>query len=246
MFVPYGKEEQFNDTVLLLISKGWLEADKNRFRVPSYIRMVLHKKFKPSPNKLKRYLNLLHAKLEKRNVESLQWLVFAQAYVKSMTQITPEVADLAIEIAQLCDAIGARRQADDYYQLAVYVYEEVVSQMPQPDLIELITKIWIRLGEFDRALFYAHQLLDHVEQQGETSQELADTYQLLAQLYAQVEDFEKAIYYADSALDIYTMLFDPDDERLKQMQQFHEELSKLFKQQTQRQDKKQWFRRLFI
>ncbi len=229
-FVPYGKEEDFQDTVLMLLSKGWLEADKGRFRVPAYIRMVLHKKLRPTPTKLRRYLRLLTEKISQMTVESLKWINFAQAFIKSMFQVTVEVADLSLYLADLLDAINLNAQAEDYYRYAAYIYEEIVNEYDTEELFQILAKIWKRLGDYHKAMFYAHLLLEAYESYDEPSVELADTYKLMAEIYFAMGDFQKAIYYIENALDIYSMILDPNDRKIKQLEELHKRLTEKLKQ----------------
>ncbi len=229
-FVPYGKEEEFQDTVLMLISKGWLEADKGRFRVPSYIRMVLHKKLRPTPTKLRRYLRLLTEKISRLTVESLKWINFAQAFIKSMFQVTVEVADLSLYLADLLDTINLKDQAEDFYRYAAYIYEEIINEYDSEELFQILAQIWKRLGDYHKAMFYAHLLLEAYEAYEEPTIELANTYKLVAEIYFAIGDYNKAVYYTENALDIYSMLLEPDDQRIKNLEQFHKTLTEKLKQ----------------
>lgn len=224
LFVPYGKEEEFQDTVLMLLSKGWLEADKGRFRVPSYIRMVLHKKLRPTPTKLRRYLRLLTEKISQMTVESLKWVNFAQAFIKSIFQVTIEVADLALYLADLLDTVNLWDKAEDYYRYAAYIYEEMAGEYDDVELFEILAEIWRRLGDYHKAMYYAHLLVEFYESDDEPSIELGRTYKLIAEIYFAKADYKKAVYYAENALDVYNMLLDPDDEEFVELKKFHQQL----------------------
>ncbi len=243
LFVPYGREDEFQDTVLSLLSKGWLEADKGRFRVPSYIRMVLHKRLKPTPNKLKRYLRLLTEKMKQGTVQSLKWLNFAQAFIKSVVVVTPEVANLALYVAQMFDAIGLEKKAIDYYEYTAYVFEEVVNEYIDEDLLEIIAEIFYRIGKYDKALFYAQQLFELRDSMQEQDEKLADTYVLLSKIYAAKKDFDSALYNLNYAKSIYKKFLSPNDKKFKEIEEYSRWLSQQLQENTDKIHKKQWFRR---
>ncbi len=243
-----GVEEQdkFSDTVLMILSKGWLEADKDKFRVPRLVKAVLHKKFKPTPVKLKRYIEFLFKRLSGTTGDALSWIDYASALVHGVVKLNIDVANLALLMAQHYDNLKDEKSAIDNYEYAGYIVEQIYNETADQDLLDPLARIWARVGRTQRALYYAENMLRALEVEQEQSEDLVFWYQFVASLYHKLGNYEKAIGYADNAVDMATMLFDKDDPRLYEAQEFHRLLSQDFNQSFQNNEKKQWLRKFFI
>ncbi len=239
-------DDGFADTVLMILSKGWLEADKDKFRVPRLVRAVLHKKFKPSPVKLRRYIEFLFSRLSQPTSEAMMWMDYASALVHQIVKLNIDVANIALLLAQHFDNLGEEKNAVENYEYAGYIIEQIYNETADEALLDPLANVWARVGRTERALFYAEQILRTLENEQEQSEELVFWYQFIASLYLRLDNFEKAISYADNALDMATMIFEKDDPRLFEIEEFHRQLSQEFNKSFINNEKKQWLRRFFI
>ncbi len=239
-------KDQFSDTVLMILSKGWLDADKDRFRVPGLVKAVLHKKFKPSPLKLRRYIDFLFERLSRPTGEALQWLDYAQSLIKRVVKLNLDIANLALLLAHHYDNLKLEKQAIGNYEYAGFIIEQVYNETSDPGLLDALARVWARVGRTERALFYTDMIINQLENQEDHGEELVFWYQFAARLYAKIGDYEKAISYADNALDTATMIFDREDPRLLEVELFHRRLSEEFNHIFQDNEKRQWLKRFFI
>ena len=244
--VEEKEKDKFSDTVLMILSKGWLEADKDKFKVPALVRAILHKKFKPSPTKLSGYVDFLFKRLSAPTAEAMQWLDYARALVHQVVKLNIDIANLALLMAQHYDNLKDEHKAVENYEYAGYIIEQIYNETADEALLDPLARIWARVGRTERALFYAENILRSLEAEQEQSEELVFWYKFVASLYHRLGNYEKAISYADNAVDMATMIFDKDDPRLQEVQEFHRLLSQDFNQSFLNNEKKQWLRRFFI
>ncbi len=237
--------ENFSDTVLTILSKGWLEADKDKFRVPLLVRSVLHKKFRPSPLNLKFYLSFLIQRLSLSTDKALQWLDYASTLVHNIVKLNIDVANLVLLLAHHYDNLGAEQDALANYEYAGYIIEQIYNETNDVELLEPLARIWDRVDRTERSVFYAETLLAELEREQDQSAQLVEWYQFVSQLYYKLDNYQKAISYADRAVDIATMLFGKDDLRLIEAQEYHQFLSQAYNESHQKSIKKQWLRRFF-
>lgn len=238
-------EDKFFDTILLILSKGWLEADKDKFKVPELIQSVLHKKLKPNPGKLKNYIEFLFERLSDTTTKALQWLDFVQMLVRSVSKWNVDIANLTLLLAYHYDNLGMSDKAIASYEYAVYIIERIYNETGDERLLKTLAQVWSKIGRIQRAIFYAELVLQKLDLDKEEEQ-LMYWYQFLAKLYLNLDNYEKAIAYADNAVDMAAMLYDKDHPKRKEIEEFHLFISQDFKNLTLNDTKKQWLKRFFI
>ncbi len=242
-------ENRFNDAVLLLLSKGWLDADKDKFRVPPFIKAVLHKKLKPSPSNLHDYIVFLEKKLKDiGSPEAIQWIDHAVNVIDALRTADVHVANLVISVARNYEALKEFEKARKYYKLSGYLMEVIYKATNDFKILEVLVGIWAKAEDYDRALFFANHILERIELENEKidQEKILNWYRIISELYMRTDNYEKAIELADNALDMAMMIYDRSDDRLKEIVSFHKRLSTEFNNKIKSQEKIQWLKRFFL
>ncbi len=242
-------EDRFNDAVLLLLSKGWLDADKDKFRVPPFIKAVLHKKLKPSPSNLHNYIVFLERKLKDvGSPEAIQWIEHAVNVIDALRTADIHVANLVMSVARNYEALKDLNKARKYYEMSGYLMEMLYKGTNDFKILEVIVGIWAKTDNYERALFFANHILERIDLENEKidREKIVYWYRVISELYLRTDNYEKAIELADNAMDMAMMIYDKSDERLKEIVSFHKRLSTEFNNKIKSQEKIQWLKRFFL
>ena len=242
-FLNYpDKKYDYSDDFLALISKGWINADKNYFRIHKFASWVLHKKIKPDYLKVQDYYEFLNNRL---NSSELKYVPFADALINKMTDSSINSVPMTVFLASVFDALGDSLRAKFYYEISAKTLENRLAYDYNVETLELLVITLFEAEYYDKAIFYALQVADYYKSNREFVK-LAEIYGTLAELYAVADDPEHAIYYVDNALDILSEQENYSEELKNYLEKLHAVLSENFNNYIKEKDRENWFRRFFI
>ena len=199
-FVDYESEEKFADAILLLVSKGWLEADKHKIRVAPYVRVVLYKRLKPGDRRVRKYEDFIIDKLAEYDLD-IKWLAFAEVLVKGIITIDLKTAELASTIADLYYDMMMPVRAEDFCRLAVIYYEKLL-QHGYAVFEQLIENLQC-LHDYDKAVYYVEKMIDYYKQNSKIDDhKKLEIYKLAAFVYYEAGDYYNALDFIDLVIEI--------------------------------------------
>ena len=247
-----GDKEQnsYSNRIINLISKNWVNANKNNLNVQTYVKSILHKKLKPTVKKLNQLLKNLNENLAYApNNDEIDFsdIIYAEELLLNLKNDNRLSASLAYNLAIIYENMGYYDKAQEHFTFAVEIEEQYFDESePDDKLTENISQIYFKTHNLQKALHYGKITLSiRKHKYEEDSPIIAQTYRAIALIYDKMKIYEKAIEYIDNSLDIYQEIYDDDNDELQGTKKIHNYLSRQYEEAERRKNRKYWFNKYF-